>query len=477
MNIVQKVFESNKARPEQIAFKDEYGSMSYGEFSAAVLGVAEQLKAVSLEAGMGVGVMDKNSRHFIITVFAVMLSDAVAMPISHQLKEAEINKELERSGLHWLIDSGNGPALQHEVISELNIANKKWQLRLNKKYDGQRFASHVAEPAIMRYTSGTTGTSKGVIIGHQSIEERIDAANKALNLGTKDTVVWVLPMAYHFVVSIILYLKYGCTIALVKDFLGDTIYNCIEETKGTFLYASPMHIKMLNNLKVEALPPSLTKVISTSTAISRVQGEKFIEKYKLPIWQAYGIIEIGLPAINTIKALEQPDAIGHGLPDYEIGILSDDFELLPTGEIGNFGIKGPGMFDAYLEPPTLRADVLQQGWFMTGDLASITADGVIKIEGRKKSMINVAGNKVFPFEVEEVLAEHEAIVSSKVSAFTHRLMGEIVQAEIVLEEGVELSKEAIISFCRERLSTYKLPQRISFVKEHEYTGSGKIKRS
>lgn len=476
MNIVQNVFESNEGRLDKIAIKDEYGTLSYGEFQNTVITVAEQLAEKGLQAGMGVGVMDKNSRHFIIAVFAVMYSDAVAMPISHQLKESEIDQELERSGLHWILDSGNGPPLQHKMLNELSIGEKKWKIRLNNSYDNQRFASHVDEPAIMRYTSGTTGTSKGVIISHTSIEERIDAANKALKLGAEDTVVWVLPMSYHFVVSIILYLKYGCTIALVKDFLGETIYNCILETEGTFLYASPMHIKMLNNLQVKALPPSLNKVISTSTAISKVQCEKFISKYKLPIWQAYGIIEIGLPAINTQKALEQPDTIGHALPDYQVGILSDDFKVLPQGEIGNFGIKGPGMFDAYLEPPTLRAEIFQEGWFMTGDLASVNKDGVIRIEGRKKSMINVAGNKVFPSEVEEILAGHEDISSSKVSGFTHRLMGEIVQAEIVLKEGVEISKESIISFCRERLSTYKLPQRISFVDKHEYTGSGKIKR-
>jgi len=476
MNIVDIIFESNKSRPQQIAFNDQVGLLSYAQFEQEVIALSNDLVSKGLKKGMGVGVIDKNSRHFIIAVFAVLKANALAMPISHQLKTAEITKELDRSGLHLLLDSGNGPTLHHKQLDTFKILDSEWNLKANKPFDGNQYANHVSDSAIMRYTSGTTGTSKGVIIGHQSINERIDAANKALNLGTDDTVVWVLPMAYHFVVSIILYLKYGCTIAITKDFLGESIYDCIELTQGTFLYASPMHIKMLNALKVDAMPPSLKRVISTSTAITKAQCERFLNNYNIPIWQAYGIIEIGLPIINTQKAKEQPEAIGHALPDYEIGILSDNHSILNKNEIGHLAIKGPGMFDAYLDPPILRADILVDGWFMTGDLASKDEDGLIKVEGRKKSMINVAGNKVFPFEVEEVLNEHESIKLSKVSGFKHRLMGEIVQAEIVLKQDVEIGKEEIISFCRERLSTYKLPQHITFVPELKFTGSGKIKR-
>ena len=220
----------------------------------------------------------------------------------------------------------------------------------------------------------------------------------------------------------------------------------------------------------------LKTVISTSTAISKAQCDAFYAKYKIPISQAYGIIEIGLPMINFNKAEEHPDAVGHSLPDYEIGILSDSFEQLEQGAIGNLGIKGPGMFDAYLSPPLLRKEILKNEYLMTGDLASMDEDGLVRIEGRKKSMINVSGNKVFPVEVEQVLNSHQDIILSRVSGFNHRLMGEMVFAELVIETNASRDKEAIISYCRERLTTYKIPQKIlsNFLYSQSYPFLGGI---
>src|SRR4030095_2087491 len=108
----------------------------------------------------------------------------------------------------------------------------------------------------------------------------------------------------------------------------------------------------------------------------------------------------------------EPDSIGYAVNGYEVAILNDDFKELPPGSTGNLAIKGPGMLDGYLSPPTSREAILQHGWFMTGDLASKNSDGLIKVEGRKKSMINVAGNKVFPEDVESVLNRHPAILFS-----------------------------------------------------------------
>ena len=476
MNIVDTIFAANSKRPEQIAIKDEFGVLSYEEFEDAVKHVAITLKDLGLKKGMGVGIMDRNSRHFIIAVFAVLKLEAVAMPISNQLKSQELNQILSNSGLNYLLDAGNGPETDAKMIAEFSINESNWTLNVFKEFNGEGFANHVNDPAIIRYTSGTTGLAKGVIIGHQSINERIDGANKILELGVKDTVIWVLPMSYHFVVSIILYLKYGVSIAIAKDFLGSSIFACIKENEGTFLYASPMHIKLLTNYKSEETLDTLNTVISTSTAISKAQCDAFYEEYKIPVSQAYGIIEIGLPMINSNKAAEHPDAVGHALPDYEVGILSDDFKKLPSGEIGNLGIKGPGMFDAYLAPPTLRSDILSDGWFMTGDLASMDLSGLVKVEGRKKSMINVSGNKVFPVEVEQILNSHPRIQISRVSGFTHRLMGEMVRAEIVLTEGEPIDKESIITYCRQRLTTYKVPQKIKFLEDLPMTDSGKLKR-
>lgn len=134
------------------------------------------------------------------------------------------------------------------------------------------------------------------------------------------------------------------------------------------------------------------------------------------------------------------------------------------------------MFAAYLQPPKLREDILQNGWFLTGDLASRRPDGLLTIEGRKKSMINVSGNKVFPEEVEAVLNTHPAVAMSRVKGAPHPFLGECVSAEVVLHPGAEVDAETLITYCRQRLSTYKVPQRLAFVSTLPMTDSGKLRR-
>ena len=328
----------------------------------------------------------------------------------------------------------------------------------------------------MRFTSGTTGKSKGVLISHQSVIERIEGANKGLELGPTDTVVWVLPMAYHFVVSIVLYIRFGTAIAIAKDFLARNIIDITNIHNGTLLYASPVQIRLLANDTSAVQMPTLKKVVSTSAAISLDVCLAFKQRFDIDVSQAYGIIEIGLPMINFKKSAEYPDAVGYALPDYSIEIFDDNNEPLPIGSIGNLAIKGPGMFDAYLLPATLRDDVLKNGYFLTADYASKAPDGLIKIEGRSKSVINVSGIKIFPEEIEAVLENIPEIKQARIGSSPHPLLGQIIEGEIVLHEGMTVDIEDILTYCRKRLSSFKAPQKLTIVKELPMTGSGKLQR-
>lgn len=477
MNITEIILRANKNKGGNVAIEDEQGSLTYRDLEKAINELVIDLQSKGIGKGMGVGVMGKNSRQFIIAVLALSKLEAVVMPISNQLKSHEVNVILQRSGLNYLINDKDSPDNESLEDGEINISNNLWALNKYNDFNGVPFAAHVPDAAIVRYTSGTTGTSKGVVIGHKSINERLDAANSCLELNDHDVVIWVLQMSYHFVVSILLYLKYGCSLVLCKNFLADTIYFDIKKHGGTFLYASPLHIRLLSNFKDGEPIDSLNRVISTSTAISKAQCEAFTSRYNLPVTQAYGIIEIGLPIINYDKGAEAPDAVGRALDNFKVEVLNKANEILPSGVLGHLAIHGPGMFDGYLSPAMLRDEILVDGWFLTGDLARIDKDGIIKVEGRKKSMINVAGNKVFPLEVEQVLNTHPLIDKSKVSGFQHRLMGEVVKAEIMVSGDSEIDTEEIIGYCRDRLSTYKIPQKIIVVEKLAMTDSGKLIRS
>ncbi len=184
---------------------------------------------------------------------------------------------------------------------------------------------------------------------------------------------------------------------------------------------------------------------------------------------------MGLPIINTVDPKAHPDAVGQVLPAHQVRILDENEKEVGPSEVGNLAIKGPGMFEGYLKSPQSKAEILVNGFFLTGDLASRDEKGTITIRGRKKNVIIVHGNKVFPNEVEDVINSFPGIELSRVYGKTHPLTGEVVVAEITAE--TEISHEALIKHCRKSLSAYKVPQKIIQLEQIEMTASGKIRRA
>ena len=331
----------------------------------------------------------------------------------------------------------------------------------------------------MRFTSGTTGASKGVILTHERILERIVAANAGLGITSDDIVISVLPMAFHFLVSTVLYLHAGATIVLTPNHLADTILEYTERYKGTILYASPMHFRLLSMDATGRGLITIRSAISTSSGLPADVHKKFYERYNVAPTQAYGIIEVGLPLVNATP-LERPLSVGSALPSYEVVTLDADLKSLPQGSVGHLAFRGKGLFSGYLDPPTPTEEVTRDGWFLSGDQAVIDSEGYVTILGRTKSAINVAGNKVFPEEVEEIIDRHPLIEKSRVMAAPHDRMGEVVHAEVMLKADTNIEKfdtEELISFCRKDLSIFKVPFSIEVVTQIATTASGKISRA
>jgi long-chain acyl-CoA synthetase len=468
--------DAAKQWPQRTAVYDDDGPISFRDLHAEAEKLRLKLLELGIQQGMAVGLRARNGRNFIAGLFAVVGCGAAVMPIYHQIKKVEIDSLLAETKLHAVLDDQSGPPYFeiHDAVIPMEAGS--FHVNLIPANQNIPFAPHVNLPAFVRFTSGTTGKSKGVVISHQAAIERVEAANKGLMLDEKDTVIWVLPMAYHFLVSVVLYVRYGVTIAVARDFLAKNIIDLVNQQQGTMLYASPFQIRLLAGDTGTAQMPSLKKAISTSAGISLDVCLAFKNRFGLDVSQAYGIIEIGLPMINSAKSAEHPDAVGYPLPDYHIAILDDNHQLLPPGNIGHLGIKGPGMFDAYLLPAQLRDEVLVNGYFLTADFASQTADGMVKIEGRAKSVINISGIKIFPEEIEAVLESIPEIRLARITGSPHPLLGQIIEAEVVLQEGCSIRTEDVLSYCRQRLSNFKAPQRLKIVSSLPMTATGKLRR-
>jgi acyl-coenzyme A synthetase/AMP-(fatty) acid ligase len=224
-----------------------------------------------------------------------------------------------------------------------------------------------------------------------------------------------------------------------------------------------------------ALPPSLKRVMSVSAKLHPQSALDFLARYKVPVSQGYGIIEVGLPIQNNDEAAEHPEAIGRPVAGFEAKIVDDKLHTLPDGQTGQLALRGPGMFSGYLNPPRTRDQILHDGWFLTGDLAHRDSGGRIVLDGRTSSVIHVAGHKVFPEEVAAVLDHHPAVLRSRVCAHTHPQMGEAVHADVQLRPGQHAKSEELIAYCRKKLSAQKVPATLEIVSEIKTTSSGKVR--
>ncbi len=463
--------------PDKPAIIEADCTISYTELYAQTEGLKAELLHIGLTQGQGLGVMARNGCAFVAAMLAGMGCGAIVLPISHQLKAAEIASLIEDTQLHAVLDDQSGLLALEGVATMIPFAQQTLRFTWAEGVINQT-VTPLSDAVFIRYTSGTTGTSKGVVLSHNSVLQRVEAAQKALNLVPDDVVLWVLPMAFHFLVTILVYIRSGCCIVVCKDLLAQTIIDAANQYHATMLYASPMHYRLLAADVSDKQMPSLKCAISTSAGLPSDIAASFAKRYQIMITQAYGIIEIGLPLLDCLSGSDKnPRSVGFPADGFTVELLADNNMPVAAGEVGRLAIQGSGMFDAYLKPWQTAEQVMVKGWFMTGDLAQRLTDGRIVVCGREKTMINVSGNKAFPEEIEAVLERHNAIAVAYVFSQPHPLMGEIVCADVILEKNRQLDVEAVLRFCRTQLSSYKIPQRLKQVEEIAQTASGKLKRA
>lgn len=457
MNIVQEIRSQNHG--SRLAVKWQGTDLSFDELFTAVDQISSTLRAYpafQVADIPRIGVRFPNGLAYIAVALAVLESGACFVPIPDELTDSERDQLISDTSLHAFIqaeDSGIPLPLHlgHAAICESSPTSPAFPVA----------QFEALNPAFIRFSSGTTGASKGVVLSHESLLARILAANRGLKFQAGDRVLWTLPMAHHFAVTIILYLYHGVTTVLEESHHPEAIYEAARESRTNLLYGSPFHFAQLAECRSAGPLPDLRLAISTASALNPDIARSFEKRFQLPLTQALGIIEVGLPILNLEEARENPGALGQPLPDYKV--KEQDGELL---------IKGPGMFDAYLVPWQPRNDE----WFATGDLVTIE-DNTITMEGRLKSVINVAGMKVFPEEIENVLNTHPDITESRVFAEKHATLGSYPCAEVVVTEGASPpTMRELRSFCEKNLASYKLPMQVRQVTGIPRTASGKIKR-
>jgi long-chain acyl-CoA synthetase len=446
-------------------------TLTYRQLDEAIVSASDQLKDAGVHPGACVGLHFPSSRDYIVWNYAIWRCGGCVVPIPTELSPNEKREICRQIAVTHLLSQQKVPAFAQEFKAGESS-------KLVGGADLMRLTSPQTHPpgfaalnaAFIRFTSGTTGASKGVVLSHESIQERIGAANTALQIGPADRIVWVLSMSYHFTVSIVAYLTFGATIVLPANHFAQALLAATETSEATILYASPAHYAFLADAPLGGSLSGLRLAISTTSTLDAKVAGNFERRYARPISQALGIIEIGLPAINCTGS--RPESVGPVLPAYELRL--EDAGLGP--ELQEVLLRGPGFLDAYYHPWQTRSQIMPDGWFRTGDVGHLDSEGRLCLRGRLKDVISVMGMKFFPQEVERVLAAHPEVAGVCVFARSHERLGEAPHAKVVARNGADRGKLAIElrKYCRERLASYKVPEQIEFVPALPRTASGKV---
>lgn len=440
----------------------------YAELIEQVDILAADLVAAGIQPGERWGLLAPQGEGFIEQALAILAADACLVPIPDDTAGPALEAFAERARLHGLVRLGRDGSRE--------VTAREAPGALDGQGDEAFRALH---PAYLRFTSGTTHLRKGVILGHARILERLAAANRGLGIGPGDRILWLLPMAHHFVVSILLYLRFGATILLPKSSLARDVLAFAGREGATLFYASPYHYNLMAKDAGELPMRDVRLAISTAEGLRPEIAEHFRARFGLPLRQALGIIEVGLPVIDLEDP--KPGALGRPLPDYDVWLRLDDGAVLSESSperTGEICIRGPGLFDAYLDPWTPSASLLEPDGFRTGDQGFFDSDGRLVLAGRRTNRINMAGMKFFSEEVEAVLDRLPGVRRSRVSARAHPHLGEIPVAELELDEGADApDRKTLMAHCRRHLATYKVPRKFDIVAGLPLTATGKLERA
>lgn len=478
--------------------KDERCSeLTYGEFAEQVNRLSQVFMDFGVTKGKHVTLHLPNSLEFITSWFALANIGAIMVPTNPLSTSDEMEYVLNHSESVLLIT-------EEEYMNKFANLDKLPNLKqiLLVRYKGKDFNAQdlnrliaISKPdipdiqldsgdiAAMLYTSGTTSKPKGVQITHSNYIYTGELMSKSIRLSPNDRQFIVLPLfhgnaQYYSTMSA---LTVGASIAIAERFSASRYFKQAKKLGVTVgsLFAAPIRMILAQDYNPTDINHSM-RIIWYAQMISEQQIIQFEEKYKVPLLQMYGMTEtVGVPLMNPIDGIRKNMSVGKPTIGYEVRVVDDEGNDVPTGQVGQIIVKGiPGrtLMKGYFKNPDATAEVLQNDWLYTGDNARIQEDGYFYFVDRIKDMIKRAGENVAANEVESILAEHPSVYEAAVIGIPDEIRDESIKAFVIVNQNHEISQKELLAYCRQRLAKFKVPDSIEFINEMPRTSVGKIQK-
>jgi long-chain acyl-CoA synthetase len=463
----------------------ERRTLTYEGLWRAVGGIATGLRARGVTGGSHVGLCLPNSVALIAGYYAAWYAGAVAVPMNPAARENEIEQQIVDAGVSHVIadDDGAGSRVATR-LGLVHIGTSAFR-EMESLPPAVPTECDADAAAVLLYTGGTTGVPKGAVLTHRNlVANTIQFARWYAFEPGGETAFCALPMYHSGGMSgaMNVPLSSAATLLVLSRFSAPAAATALSRRRVTRLFGVPtMFIALLNHPAGRSADYSSLRACRTNAAPlpPSVKAEFDTLVGREVLVEGYGLTETSPLTHANPVGRAKAGSIGVPLPDTDARIV--DLETgadVQQGAPGELLIRGPQVMKGYWRKPDATAQAISDGWFHTGDVATMDSEGYFAIVDRKKDMINTAGFKVWPREVEETLYQHPAIKLAAVIGVPDDYRGEAVKACVVLKDGHGgvISEGEVIEFCRARLTSYKAPRIVEFRDELPLTGTGKMLR-
>lgn len=478
-----------KRFPDKVALIDNAGRTTYAEFEAGANQVGHALLAAGVGHGDKVAFLASTSRPWVVAFYGVVKVGAVAVPLNYRETPEHIAMMLQDSGAKVLFMSAQHVESYAALVESLDIAVV--MLESLPAFSGNASVlAHASDalseqdPAVILYTGGTTGRSKGVLLSHanlfwNSLNEIIDTG-----MGVADNTLIATPLHHSAALNcwLLPHLYLGATATLLDKYVTEEVLRVIAAERVTNTFMPP-------SLAREFVLHPLARTLDVSSLVRWYVGSGILTandrnamKACIPgvnIFYQYGLTEAG-PIATVLKEEDYeraPGSIGRAFQNIEVAIMDDQGAIAGAGEIGEIVLRGPTVMLGYHNRADATRDAIDKdGWLHTGDLAHMDANGFVYFFDRLKDMIKTGGMNVYSQEVEAVLSRHMHVREVAVIGLNNERWGEEVTAIVVLHEGAVCSADLLVVHARDHLAGYQLPKRVEFIayEDMPFNHNGKI---
>ena len=479
--LVDVLLDANRRSPQTLAVSDGTRSLSYKQLTmlSSVL-----RKVVSRETTcQRVGLMLPASTAFPGALFGVFWSSKVAVPLNFLLRPEELVRIVQNAGLDLILTVR---PFQEQVQALPARAIFLEDLPIKRRLFWATLKRHPPAPtvdpndtAVILYTSGTTAEPKGVELTYRNLQSNCVDAIVSLNIDPRQRFLNMLPPFHVFglTANVLIPVFLGASVYAIPRFSPLAAVRTVAEKRISIILAIPsMYAAMLRtkSTKPDAFQ-SIYLAVSGGEPLPDSVREGFEKRFGVTLRQGYGLSETS-PVVAACSATAyRQGTVGRPIRNVEIRIADADGRDLPTGADGEILIRGPGVMKGYYKKPEETRRVINpQGWFASGDIGHLDADGYLSITGRAKEMLIIGGENVFPREIEAVLEAHEGVLQAAVIGVADGVRGEAPVAFVIPRKDAKVTEDELRNFARRKLAGFKTPKRIEIRNDLPTGPTGKI---